>query len=400
MKQGVPALDGLKVLEIAQLIAGPMAGSLMADLGADVIHLEDPVSGDPGRELGIKKEGKGLWWKVSARNKRSVTLDLRSEEGRAIARRLARWADVVITNFRVETLERWGLDWESLHSENPKLIVLQISGFGANTTLRNSPGLGKRGEAMSGVVEITGWPDGPPMHTGFSHADTVTGLMGAFAVMAAAYRCRTDPDFDGEWIDLALFEPIYRLIEWQVIVHDQLNVVPQRAGNQLAVSPAAVVNTYLSADGHWITVTTASVKAVCKVVVMLGEPAEDYDTAEKQRDRADQLDELLRAWIGSVTLEDALAALAEAEVVASKIYNMDDIAQDETYREREDIITVDDPDFGSVKMQGVIPKLARHPGSVWRGGPSSIGEDNDFVYKKLMGMADDELERLHADGVI
>src|ERR1700677_1401500 len=293
-------------------------------------------------------------------------------------------------------LETWGLDWKSLHSENSKLIVLQISGYGANTTLRDRPGLGKVSEAMSGVVEITGWPDGPPVHTGFSHADSVTGLMGAFAVMAAAYRRRTDPDFDGEWIDRALFEPIYRLIEWQVITHDQLNIVPRRAGNQMAVTPAAVVNTYLSADDHWITVTSASVKAVCKIVAMLGEPVEEYDTADKQRDRSGQLDEMLRGWIRSVTREEALAALTDAAVVASKIYTMDDIVDDETYRERGDVISVDDQDFGTVRMQGVIPKLSKHPGSVWRSGPS-VGEDNDFVYKKLLGMADDELGRLHAD---
>jgi crotonobetainyl-CoA:carnitine CoA-transferase CaiB-like acyl-CoA transferase len=345
------------------------------------------------------KEGKGLWWKVSARNKRCVTLNLRSEEGRAIVRRLARWADVVVTNFRVDTLERWGLDWPSLHAENPKLIVLQISGFGATATLRNRPGLGKMGEAMSGVVEITGWPDGPPVHTGFSHSDTVTGLMGAFAVMAAAYRSRTDPDFDGEWIDLALFEALYRLIEWQVISYDQLGLLPTRAGNQMAVTPAAVVNTYLTADGYWITVTSGTVKAVSQVVAMLGQPVEDYDTAEKQRQGSAQLDQMLKAWIGSVTMDEALASLAEAEVVASKIFTVDDIVHDETYREREDVITIEDQDFGPVRMQGVIPKLSQHPGKIWRTGPS-IGEDNDYVYKKMLGMTDDELERLHADGVI
>jgi crotonobetainyl-CoA:carnitine CoA-transferase CaiB-like acyl-CoA transferase len=396
---GVPVLDGLKVLEIDLLIAGPMAGSLMADFGAEVIHLEDPLKGDPGRNMGLMKEGKGLWWKVSARNKRCVTLNLRSEEGRAIVRRLARWADVVVTNFRVDTLERWGLDWPSLHAENPKLIVLQISGFGATATLRNRPGLGKMGEAMSGVVEITGWPDGPPVHTGFSHSDTVTGLMGAFAVMAAAYRSRTDPDFDGEWIDLALFESLYRLIEWQVISYDQLDLVPTRAGNQMAVTPAAVVNTYLTADGYWITVTSGTVKAVSQVVAMLGQPVEDYDTAEKQRQGSAQLDQMLKAWIGSVTMDEALASLAEAEVVASKIFTVDDIVHDETYREREDVITIEDQDFGPVRMQGVIPKLSQHPGKIWRTGPS-IGEDNDYVYKKMLGMTDDELERLHADGVI
>jgi formyl-CoA transferase len=392
-------LGGLKVLEIAQLIAGPMSGSFLADLGAEVIHLEDPKLGDPQRVTGIMKDGKGLWWKVSARNKRCVTCDLRSEEGQAVARRLAQRADVVITNFRIGTLEKWKLDWNALHQENPKLIMLQMTGFGANTTLRDSPGFGKLGEAMSGVVQITGWPDGPPVHTGFSHADSVSGLMGAYAVMAANYRRLNDPEFEGELIDLALFETLYRLIEWQVITYDQTGQVPTRAGNRLSVSPAAVINTYLSRDEHWITVTSGTPRSVQKIAALVGEPAEDYDTVEKQRARADRLDNLLRSWIGSVSLDEALAAMAEAEVVASKIYTVEDILADQTYAERGDVITVDDEDFGTVRMQGVIPKVANYPGRVWRGGPG-LGEDNELVYKKLMGMSDEEYDRLRSAGAI
>jgi formyl-CoA transferase len=392
-------LGGLKVLEIAQLIAGPMSGSFLADLGAEVIHLEDPKLGDPQRVTGVMKDGKGLWWKVSARNKRCVTCDLRSEEGRAVARRLAQRADVVITNFRIGTLEKWKLDWTALHHENPKLIMLQMTGFGANTTLRNSPGFGKLGEAMSGVVQITGWPDGPPVHTGFSHADSVSGLMGAYAVMAANYKRQNDPEFEGELIDLALFETLYRLIEWQVITYDQTGQVPTRAGNRLSVSPAAVINTYLSRDEHWITVTSGTPRSVQKIAALVGEPAGDYDTVEKQRARADRLDNLLRTWIGSVHIDEALAAMAEAEVVASKIYTVEDILADQTYAERGDVITVDDEDFGTVRMQGVIPKLVNYPGQVWRGGPG-LGEDNELVYKKLMGMSDGEYDRLRSAGAI
>src|ERR1700722_9415983 len=226
-----------------------MADTLLADLGADVVHVEDPEVGDPQRTTGIPNDaGVSLWWKVSGRNKRSVTINLRDAEGQELARKLVAWADVLITNFRVGTLEKWGLDWESVHAVNRRLVMLQITGFGTDTTLRNSPGFGKVGEAMSGVVNITGFPDGAPVHTGFSHADSVTGLMGAFAVQAALYRRDNDPHFDGEWIDLALSDSLFRLIEWQAILYDQLGLVPNRAGNRLAVAPGAVINTYQSAD--------------------------------------------------------------------------------------------------------------------------------------------------------
>jgi crotonobetainyl-CoA:carnitine CoA-transferase CaiB-like acyl-CoA transferase len=394
------ALNGLKVVEIAQVIAGPMAGTLLADLGADVIHIEDPVTGDPQRVTGIANDdGVYLWWKVSGRNKRSVTMNLRTPEAQELARRLVADADVLITNFRVGTLEKWGLDWESVHAVNPKLVMLQITGFGATTTLRNSPGFGKVGEAMSGVVALTGFPDGPPLHSGFSHADSVTALMGAFAIQAALYRKHNDPDFDGEWIDLALFDALYRLIEWQVIVYDQLGFVPQRAGNRLPVSPAAVINTYATKDDSWVTVTSGTVRSVQNVARLLGLPTEEFQTVEQQQARRVELDELLAGWIIEHTVDEAVSVMREAQVTASRIYTIEDIMSDETYRERDAAITVDDPELGPVRMQGVIPKLTYHAGHVWRTGPT-LGQDNEYVLGTLLGLSDEEIADLKGRSVV
>jgi crotonobetainyl-CoA:carnitine CoA-transferase CaiB-like acyl-CoA transferase len=392
-------LAGLKVVEIAHVIAGPLAGTLLADLGAEVVHVEDPGAGDPQRHAGPARDGVHLWWKVAARNKRSVTLNLREDAGRDLARRLAAWADVVITNFRVSTLEKWGLDWNALHEVNPKLILLQVTGFGATSSRRNQPGFGKVGEAMSGVVQITGFADGPPVHTGFSHGDSVTGLMGAFAVQAALYRKANDPDFNGEWIDLALYDGLFRLIEWQVIFYDQLGEAPTRFGNQLAAAPAAVINTYKTGDDRWLTVTSGTPRSVRNVAGLVGEPEEDYATPADQVARRDHLDGLLAKWISKRPLEECMKVMTELEVVASPIFTVEDILADQTYAERGNVVTVDDPDLGPVRMQGVIPKLTNHPGEVWRTAPA-LGEDNERVYRGYLGLADDEFDTLCEAGTI
>ena len=393
------ALAGVKVVELAHVIAGPLAGTLLADLGADVVHVEDPGSGDPQRAAGPAKDGTHLWWKVAARNKRSVTLDLRTDAGRDVARRLAAWADVVITNFRAETLERWGLDWTSLHKANPKLVVLQVTGFGATSSRRNEPGFGKVGEAMSGVVHLTGFPDGPPVHTGFSHGDSITGLMGAFAIMAALNRRARDPEFDGEWIDLPLYESLYRLIEWQVIFYDQLGRVPTRSGNQLAAAPAAVINTYRTADDRWLTVTSGTPRSVRNVAALVGEPVEEYATPADQAARRDRLDAVLARWISERELGECIDAMREREVVASPIFTVEDMLADATFAERRNIVEIDDPDLGTVRMQGVVPQLANHPGEVWRTAPA-LGEDNDLVYRGYLGLEDAELQALRDGGTI
>jgi formyl-CoA transferase len=305
---------------------------------------------------------------------------------------------VVITNFRVDTLRKWGLDWDSVHALNPRAVMLQITGNGTTASNYNDPGFGKVGEARSGVVHVTGFPDGPPVHTGFSHADTATALMGAYAVCAGLVR-RHDADFEGEWIDLALFETLFRLIEWQVIFYDQFGISPERAGNQLAVAPGAVVNTYLTSDDVWITVTSATRRSVQNIAQLLGEPLEDYQTAAQQAERKNRLDQLLTRWIGARTADEALTAMASLEVVASRIYSAEDIVNDKTYQERGDIITVDDPDLGQVRMQAVVPMLHQRPGEVWRVGPK-LGEDNDLVYGDWLGMPEQRLAELREQQVI
>ena len=277
-------------------------------------------------------------------------------------------------------------------------MVLQISGHGTNTSARNDPGFGKVGEAMSGVVNITGFPDGPPVHTGFSHADAVTALMGAFAI-SAALTGRSDPGFQGEWIDLALFESLYRLIEWQVIVYDQLGVAPERAGNQLAVAPGAVINTYLTADNQWVTVTSGTPRSVQNVAVLLGFPAEDYATVEAQLAHRKDLDEGLRAWIATKSAQECLTEMKAREVVASRVYTVADIVADPSYREREDIIAVSDPDLGQVRMQNVVPKFSFSPGEVWRTGPA-LGQDNKLVYRDYLGLSAEDYQQLSEAGTI
>lgn len=392
------ALKGLKVLSLSHVVAGPLAAGLLADFGADVVHVEEPNTGDPARHLGFARDGIYVWWKVAGRNKRSVTIDLRKPEGAALARELASWADVVISSIRPETLERWGLSFAALRAVNSRLIMLQITGFGMTGPRSGDPGFGKVGEAMSGVVGITGLPE-QPMHSAFSHGDSVTGLMGAFGIMTAMYRRDNDPKFAGELIDLALFEPLFRLIEWQVIAFDQLKMAPERSGNRLGFAPAAVANMYKSADGIWITVTSATVNSVLGVVRLIGLPEAQFRTVVQQREQAEVIDKRLKEWIGQLDAEEALAQMRAAKVVASKIYGIEDIMNDPVYLARDDIISVDDVDLGRIKMQAVFPKMLSHGGGVWRSGPQ-LGEDNELVFTQWLGMPPERFRQLRAAGVI
>jgi crotonobetainyl-CoA:carnitine CoA-transferase CaiB-like acyl-CoA transferase len=399
MGEGQGPLTDLKVVEFAQVIAGPLAGTLLADLGAQVVHVEPPHTGDDARRMGPSKDGNGLWWKVLGRNKRSVTLDLHTEQARPLVQRLLRWADVVIVTFRAETTHRFGLDWQAVQAANPSAILLQISGYGATSSRKDEPGFGKMGEARSGVVHLTGFPDGPPVHTGFSLADSLTGLMGAFAVSAALHKRALDPEHGGEWIDLALSDTLFRLIEWQVILHDQLGVVPNRAGNRLAVAPGAVINTYRSADGDWITVTSATSKSVANIAALLDLPAEDYATSALQLARGQELDDSLDYWISARGTEAALKAMIEADVVAARVFDISDIFADDVYQERESIVTVEDQDLGPVKMQDVVPRLHHNRGRVWRTG-APLGTDTDLVLEDWLDVPRQDIEKLRAEGVI
>ena len=326
-------------------------------------------------------------------------MDLRQPAAAPVVRRLIQWADVVIVTFRATTAERFGLDWACVHAVNPSAVLLQITGYGATSSRRDEPGFGKMGEARSGVVHLTGFPDGPPVHTGFSHGDATTGLMGAFAVTAALHKRDADPERHGEWIDLSLSDTLFRLVEWQVIVHDQLGTVPTRAGNALAVAPAAVINTYQSADGAWITVTSATTKSVTNIAVLLGLPRKDYLTSEQQLESKAELDRALGAWVANQAAETALKTMREAEVVATRIFSIADILEDAVFQERESVVTVPDPDLGDLRMQSVVPRLHHNPGRIWRAG-AALGADNELVLHEWLGYSRGELQRLEGEGVI
>lgn len=392
-------LAGVKVVEFAQVIAGPLAGTLMADLGADVVHVESPVGGDSARYMGPEKDGHHLWWKVLGRNKRSVTLDLRVDDGKSLAHRLVEWADVVIVTFRADTVVKYGLDWDSIQKINPSATLLQISGYGARSSKKNSPGFGKMGEARSGVVNLTGFEDGPPVHTGFSHGDAISGLMGAFAVTAALNKRERDPQRRGEWIDLALSDTLLRLIEWQIILRDQLDIVPERAGNQLAVAPAAVVNVYRAADGGWVTVTSGTPRSVMNIAKLLGFDEQEFATNAAQIAGRQKLDDGLCEWMARHDTAACLAQMDAAGVVGSKVFNVDDILADPIFKERELITTVADADLGEVRMQGVIPQIPTNPGTVWRTGPE-LGVDNELVYGQWLGLDETALADLAEAKVI
>lgn len=395
-------LDGVRVVDLGHALAGPFAATMLADFGADVLKIERPQAGDSMRRLGPRKNGVPLWWKAAARNKRSVTLDFTKPRGRELLLDLVRASDVLIENFRPGTLERHGLGWDDLRKANPQLVMLRISGFGQTGPYNGRPGFGRTAEAMSGAAELTGSPDGPPIHVGYSLADTLSGLMGAFGILLALVgRERTGV---GDCIDLALYESLFRLIDWQVIVFDQLGIVPTRAGNEFPVvieGVAAGVSETL--DGAWMSYSAATDSVLERLIrLVLGEDGlqdERFATVEARRANVATVQSVVSNWIGSRTKRDVERAFEENEAVIGEVFTMETIWKDEGYRAREDIVAVDDVECGTVKMHGVIPRLVERPGEVRWTGPA-LGEHTDAVLLELTEVKEQELPELRRAGVI
>ncbi len=395
-------LSGIRVVDLGHALAGPFAATMLGDFGAEVIKIEPPGTGDPMRRLGPRKEGVPLWWKAAARNKKSVTLDFRKPAGKRILLEIIKHSDVLAENFRPGTLERYGLGWEDLRVANPRLVMLRISGFGQEGPGSMRPGFGRTAEAMSGAPQLTGDPGRSPVHVGYSLADTLTGLMGAYGIlMALLGRNNTG---EGDCIDLALFEPLFRLIDWQVIVHDQLGILPVRAGNGFPVVLEGVAaGVARSADGVWMSYSAATDSVLVRVIEMLfGRPVEeleDYRTLEARRVRCREVEALVDRWIGDRSVDEIEKEFARHEAVIGRVYDMNTIALDPTYLAREDIVSVPDEDFGCVSMHGVVPKLLRRPGAVkWVGEP--LGHHTAEVLRELAGVDAEELEALRVEGVV
>jgi crotonobetainyl-CoA:carnitine CoA-transferase CaiB-like acyl-CoA transferase len=376
---------------------------LLADFGAEVIKVELPGQGDTMRYAGPKKNGIGLWWKVSGRNKKNITLDLRVPKGQEICKKLVSKCDALIENFRPGTLEKWNLGWEDLKKVAPELIMLRISGYGQTGPYSPRPGFGRAAEAMSGVMQITGYPGQRPISPGFSLGDTVSGLTGAFALMMGLYNRDGLRRNTGQVIDIALFESLYRLIEWQTILFDQLGIVPERNGVKMGFpGSTSLINNYLTKDHKWVAVSAANRAVLERVLKLIGGNDllrdERFGPAEISR-HMEELDQLVRDWLKGLDRKEAIDFFGKAGAVAAPVYDIRDIFEDAQYAAREDIVTIEDPELGKIRMLGVMPKFPAMPGKIrWTG--KEMGAFNKEIYCDLLGMTPTELDTLKAEGII
>ncbi|MBF6135621.1 CoA transferase [Nocardia otitidiscaviarum] len=362
-------LSGIRVLEVATLFAGPLAATLLADFGAEVVKLEHP-GGDPVRGHGAQRDGVGLWWKMLGRNKKSVTLYLGAPEGQEIFRRMVADADVVIENFRPGTLERWGLGYPELREINPGLVLARVTGFGQVGPYARRPGFGTLAEAMSGFAAVTGEPDGPPTLPPFGLADGIAAQATAFAVMTAL-RAR-DRDGHGQQIDLAIIEPILTLLGPQLIAYDQLGELQPRMGNRS--SNNAPRNVYRTADGGWVAVSTSAQSVAERVMRLVGRPEfidEPWFASGAERARhADELDAAVGAWIADRPTDEVVRAFEKAEAAIAPVYTAADVLTDPQYRALGTIAEVPDAELGTLRMQNVLFRLSETPGRIrWAGPP-------------------------------
>ena len=376
-------LEGIKVIELGQLIAGPFAGKTLADFGARVIKIEPPGKGDPLRQWRMTREGTSVWWDAQSRNKESVCADLRAPEGRALVRELARDADVLIENFRPGTLEGWGLGWEALHALNPRLVMLRISGFGQTGPRSREPGFASVAEAFSGLRYLNGEPGRAPVRAGVSLGDTVAGLHGAMGVLLALYQ-RDARGGKGQMIDLALYEAMFNLSESLLPEYDAFRAVRQPAGGALpGITPS---NAYLCADGLSLLIAGNGDSIFKRLMIVVDRPdlADDPALAgnEGRSARAEELDGAIGAWTGQRPLNEALAALTAAEIPASRIYTIAEIATDPHYAARGSIERIPASVGGDVAVPAIVPRLSATPGCVRHAAPR-LGEHTEAVLAEL-----------------
>jgi len=395
--EGPQALGEIKVIDAATLFAGPLAATVLGDFGADVVKVEHP-RGDPSRSHGYTKDDVGLWWKMLGRNKKCVTLNLGQLEGQGIFERLVSEADVLIESFRPGTLERWHLGYERLSEINPGLVLARVTGFGQFGPYKDRPGFGTLAESMSGFAHITGQPDGPPTLPPFGLADGIAALATAVAVLTAL-RAR-DASGRGQVVDLAIIEPIFTVLGPQPTVYDQLAVIQQRSGNRSVNN--APRNTYETKDGHWVAISTSAQSIAERVMRLVGHPEYiDEPWFQKGSERAkhaEELDEVVGAWISNRTREEVVAAFEEAGAAVAPIYDIEGIMDDPQYEALNSIITIEDPELGPIKMQNVLFRLSETPGDIRWSGPT-LGEHNEEVYGEL-GIGKQELEELSSKGIL
>lgn len=392
-------LAGVRVLDLATMMAAPWTAAYLAEMGADVIKVEYPNTGDLQRRWGTKKEGQALFWKSMSRNKRSITLDLKAPAGAGLLKQLVATADVVVENFRPGTLERWGLGYDVLAAVNPRLVMLRVTGFGQSGPYRARPGFGTLAEGLSGFAHLTGIRDGPPTLPNMPLADGIAGITGAFAIMTALYYRDTRGGL-GQAIDLSLYEPLLRIVEPALMDYDQLGIARTRIGN--GSEYVAPRNTFECNDGRWIAISTSAQSIFERLMRAIDRPELIDDPRfvnnQTRLEHAGEIDAIVAAWVKARSYAEVMAVMEGAEVASAPIYDVPAIFADEHFRARETFVTVEDPDFGPMRLVNVAARFSRTPGRINHTGPA-LGAHNREVYEEL-GLTADDLERLAAEGVI
>lgn len=393
-------LGDVRVLEMGQLLAGPFCSQLLGDFGAEVIKIEDPRRGDPMREWGhIRPGGLSLWWPILARNKKSITCDLRTPRGQDLVRSIVPHVDVIVENFRPGTLERWGLGYEELTRINPRLILVRVTGYGQSGPYASRASYGSIGEAMGGIRYVTGAPDRPPSRTGISLGDSVAGTFAALGALVALHaRQQTGR---GQVVDAAIYEAVFALMESTVPEYAIAGHVRERTGSTLAnVAPS---NVYPTLDGQMILVAANQDTVFGRLVTAMGKAglADDprFATHEARGVNQQELDDLISQWTSGYEAPELLGILEENAVPAGQIYTAREMLADPHFAARDAIVVVDHPALGPLPMCGVVPRLSATPGAVRHLGPA-LGEHNHDVYTGLAGLSPADLDQLRQESII
>lgn len=394
-------LAGLRAVEFGQLLAGPYVGTLLGDFGAEVIKVEPPPRGDAMREWGrLRHNGHSLWWSILARNKRSVTLNLRVEEGQRIARQLATSADIVLENFRPGTMERWGLGPEDVHALNPDVIYARVSGYGQTGRYKDRPGFAAGGEAISGLRYINGYPDQAPPRYGISIGDTLAA-QSAFTGITLALYARDARGATGQVVDASITDACFAVTESAVLEYEKTGIVREPTGPRLPrIAPS---NVYRSKDGHWVVIAANHDTLWRRLAALIGKPelADDprFSSHTARGENEDLLDQLIGEWAARYTAAELDRIVNEAGVVCAPVYTAADVYDDPYFRERGLLIQYEDEVHGTVTAPGIVPQLTSTPGRVRSAAQWSVGEDTASVLQGL-GIDDQQVNQLRRDGVV
>lgn len=392
-------LDGIRVIDASNVLAGPLCAQILGDFGADVIKLEHPKLGDSFRGHGPSKDGQGLWWKMLGRNKKTVGLYLGDPDGAAIFRKLVADADVVIENFRPGTLEKWGLGYDELRRINPGIVLVRVTGFGQTGPYSTRAGFGTLAESMSGFAAVTGEPDGPPTLPPFGLADSICGISAACSAVMSLYH-RDAKGGKGQQVDLSILEPIMAAIGPQFIVYDQLGQIPRRTGNRSDNN--APRDTYKTKDGRWVAISTSADRIAASVMELVGHPeviGEDWFGSGRGRaEHGDMLNGMVADWIAERTRDEVIEAFSAVGAAIAPIYDVEELIDDPHVVATGMVTTVEDPDLGPVRMNNVLFRMSETPGEIrWTG--RALGADTDEVLSGL-GFEPDEISELRNRGVI